>query len=97
MLVFRDVADQFLEQLKATVLEFYGDDPRQSPDYGRIVNSHHFDRLVGLLTGRTVYFGGQHDRGDRYIAPTVLVNVPLDAPVMQGGDLWPDSPGLDHR
>jgi hypothetical protein len=35
--VFKDVARQFLEHLKETVLQFYGNDPQQSPDYGRIV------------------------------------------------------------
>jgi aldehyde dehydrogenase (NAD+) len=37
-LVFRDVRDDFLKCLKETLLEFYGDDPQKSPDYGRIVN-----------------------------------------------------------
>src|SRR6266404_4904233 len=83
VLAFKDVARPFLEQLKEAVLEFYGDDPQKSPDYGRIVNSHHFDRLTGLLAGETIYFGGQHDRSDRFIAPTVLVNVSPESPAMQ--------------
>jgi aldehyde dehydrogenase (NAD+) len=83
ILVFKDVAKPFLEKLKAAVVGFYGPDPQQSPDYGRIVNTHHFDRLVGLLASGEIYHGGQHDRSDRYLAPTILVNVPLDSPVMQ--------------
>ena len=41
VLVFKDVARDFLEHLKRTVVGFYGADPQQSPDYGRIVNAHH--------------------------------------------------------
>src|SRR5713101_5292492 len=95
VLVFKDVARPFLEQLKEAVLEFYGDDPQRSPDYGRIVNTHHFDRLTGLLANETIYLGGQHDRSDRFIAPTVLVNVSPDAPVMQEEIFGPILPVLE--
>ncbi|THA51377.1 aldehyde dehydrogenase family protein [Streptomyces sp. A1136] len=73
-----------LERELAEVLRtMYGDDPATSPDYGRIVNERHFDRLTGLLdSGRTVV-GGTHDRADRYIAPTVLAEVAPDSPVMR--------------
>jgi aldehyde dehydrogenase (NAD+) len=83
VLVFDDVKEQFLEHLKRTVIEFYGKDPRQSPDYGRIVSDRHHARLVGLLERGEVYYGGQHDSKDRYLAPTILVNTPLESPVMQ--------------
>src|SRR5437667_11893592 len=38
VLVFKDVAGKFLQQLKEAILHFYGDDPQKSPDYGQIVN-----------------------------------------------------------
>jgi acyl-CoA reductase-like NAD-dependent aldehyde dehydrogenase len=95
VLVFKDVSHLFLEQLKEAVLEFYGDDPQRSPDYGRIVNTHHFDRLTGLLASGTIYFGGQHDRSDRFMAPTVLVNVSPDTPVMQEEIFGPILPVLE--
>jgi aldehyde dehydrogenase (NAD+) len=59
------VAEEFLKYLKETLAEFYGEDPQKSPDYGRIVTTHHFDRLVGLLDSGTVFHGGQHDRNAR--------------------------------
>jgi aldehyde dehydrogenase (NAD+) len=81
--------------LKQAVLEFYGIDPQQSPDYGRIVNLHHFDRLMGLLASGTIYHGGQHGRPARFIAPTVLVNVPADSPAMQEEIFGPILPVID--
>jgi aldehyde dehydrogenase (NAD+) len=95
VLVFKDVARQFLGHLKETVLHFYGNDPQQSPDYGRIVSTHHFDRLVGLLGSGTIYHGGQHNRADKFIAPTVLVNVSPDSPVMQEEIFGPILPVLE--
>src|SRR4051794_12887191 len=95
VLVFKDVARQFLKHLKETVLHFYGSDPQQSPDYGRIVSTHHFDRLVGLLGSGTIYHGGRHHRDDRFIAPTVLVNVSPDSPVMREEIFGPILPVLE--
>jgi len=95
VLVFHDVAEQFLAHLKEALVEFYGEDPQASPDYGRIVNTHHFDRLVRLMESGTIFHGGRHDRDDRFIAPTVLVNVPPDSPAMQEEIFGPVLPVLE--
>lgn len=47
--------------------EFYGPDPKSSPDYGRIVNQRHFNRIKGLMEGYTAVVGGQSDSSQRYI------------------------------
>jgi aldehyde dehydrogenase (NAD+) len=61
----------------------FGSRPRQSTEYGRIVNERHFDRLSSLLdSGRTVT-GGDSDRATKYIAPTVLADVDPKSPVMR--------------
>src|SRR5207244_3363943 len=95
VLVFKDVARQFLSHLKETIARFYGDDPQKSPDYGRIVSPRHFDRLAGLLASGTVYHGGRHDRADKFVAPTVLVDVSPDSPVMQDEIFGPILPVLE--
>jgi aldehyde dehydrogenase (NAD+) len=85
VLVEEPVEQAFLEALVAAITEFYGDDPSSSPDYGRMVNERHHDRVLGLLADggyeRTVT-GGNGDRATRYIAPTVLAGVRPDAAVM---------------
>src|SRR3954453_6141446 len=95
VLVFKDVAAEFLKHLKETLIEFYGDNPQNSPDLGRIVSTHHFDRLVKLLDSGTISHGGQHDRNDRFIAPTVLTNVSPDSPAMQEEIFGPILPILE--
>jgi acyl-CoA reductase-like NAD-dependent aldehyde dehydrogenase len=95
VLVFEDVAAEFLKHLKETLLEFYGDDPQRSPDYGRIVSNGHFDRLVRLLESGTIFHGGRHDRSDRFIEPTILVNVSPDSPAMQEEIFGPILPVLE--
>ncbi len=95
VLVLKDVAKQFLEHLKESILHFYGDDPQKSPDYGRIVSTRHFDRLKALLASGTIYHGGRHDRSDKYIEPTVLVNVSPESPAMQEEIFGPILPVLE--
>ncbi|MFI5586171.1 aldehyde dehydrogenase family protein [Amycolatopsis sp. NPDC051758] len=82
VLAVGDTAER-LETLLAEVLrERFGADPAQSPAYGRIVNTRHFDRLSGLLGSGRVVTGGTTDRDTKYIAPTVLADVAPDSPVM---------------
>uniref|UniRef100_A0AAY5F2F0 Aldehyde dehydrogenase domain-containing protein n=1 Tax=Electrophorus electricus TaxID=8005 RepID=A0AAY5F2F0_ELEEL len=63
--------------------EFYGEDPKTSPDYGRIINQHHFDRLLALIEGCTVAVGGESDKSQCYITPTILKDVLPHARIMQ--------------
>lgn len=79
----RRICAALVEALTRTLHQFYGSAPRQSPDYGRIINRGHFERLIALLDRGTTATGGDHDTADLYIAPTVLTDVPWDAPVMQ--------------
>ncbi len=85
VLVTRDAQDGLLAALARAVTEFFGDDPRRSPDYGRVVNAEHHARLVALLesSGGRVVVGGEHDADDRfYLAPTVVTDVPADAELL---------------
>src|SRR5580658_5331277 len=95
VLVFKDVARPFLQHLKESILHFYGDEPQKSPDYGRIVSERQFDRLTALLASGTIYHGGRHDRADKFIAPTVLVDVSPDSPAMQEEIFGPILPVLE--
>jgi aldehyde dehydrogenase (NAD+) len=95
VLVLKDIAERFLEHLKESILHFYGEEPHKSLDYGRIVNTRHFDRLTALLASGTIYHGGQHNRTDKFIAPTVLVNVSPDSLAMQEEIFGPILPVLE--
>lgn len=86
--------------LVRAVETLFGTDPQASPEYGRIVNERHFDRLSALLGSGRVAVGGGSDRTDKYIAPTVLADVDPKSPVMQEeifGPVLPivAVPGLD--
>jgi len=94
LLVERPVMQSLLERLKGCIQRFFGPDPAASPDYARIVNQRHFDRLAGYLRNGQVAAGGQTDRDRLYIAPTLLVDVDWNAPVMQEEIFGPILPVL---
>ncbi|XP_072495440.1 aldehyde dehydrogenase family 3 member B1-like isoform X1 [Notamacropus eugenii] len=83
VLCSRETQEKLLPALQRAVTQFYGQDPQNSPDLARIINDKHFHRLQGLLGNGRAAIGGQSDEQERYIAPTVLVDVKETDPVMQ--------------
>lgn len=82
ILCHRAVKDALVDALAWEIRRQYGDKPLEDPDYGRIVNAKHFQRLLGLLDQNKTAVGGGFDAGALKIEPTVLDNVSWDDPVM---------------
>ena len=80
--VHQRIAPALLDAMKRTLVEFYGSSPKDSPDYGRIINAAHHERLTGYLNDGQIAFGGESDPASRYLAPTILTQPRLDSPVM---------------
>ncbi|XP_078278180.1 aldehyde dehydrogenase family 3 member A2-like [Rhinoraja longicauda] len=79
----KNIQDDVVKKIATAITEFYGSDPQKSPDYGRIVNQRHFQRIMSLLEGVNVVYGGKNDEGDLYIAPTIVTDVDPDSRIMQ--------------
>ncbi|XP_054296185.1 aldehyde dehydrogenase family 3 member B2 isoform X3 [Pongo pygmaeus] len=92
-----EMQERLLLALQSTITRFYGDDPQSSPNLGRIINQKQFQRLRALLGCGRVAIGGQSDESDRYIAPTVLVDVQETEPVMQEEIFGPILPIVNVR
>lgn len=73
-LVDETVKDAFVELLETKIVALYGENSQLSPDYGRIVNQRHFNRLQAILDkdGKQVVFGGKSDKADLFIEPTII-------------------------
>lgn len=96
LLVNRRIKRDLLLGIERTITEFFGQNPANNPDYGRIINDKQFERLRGLLQEGEIIVGGQTDAGDRYIAPTVIDGVSLTSPMMQEEIFGPILPVLDY-
>ncbi|KAM4666041.1 aldehyde dehydrogenase family 3 member B1-like isoform 2-T4 [Amazona ochrocephala] len=78
-----EMQEKLMPALREAITEFYGSNPRESPDFGRIVGQKEFQRIRALLCSGRVAIGGQTDEKDLYIAPTVLADVLPSDPIMQ--------------
>lgn len=85
ILVQRKVKNDLIKALKKTITEFYGENIEKSPDFGRIVNQKHFNRLNDLIQIHkdNVVFGGNSYKEDLYIEPTLLDNITNDNKIMK--------------
>ncbi len=85
ILVQRKVKNDLIKALKKTITEFYGENIEKSPDFGRIVNQKHFNRLNDLIQIHkdNVVFGGNSSKEDLYIEPTLLDNITNDNKIMK--------------
>ncbi|XP_068336872.1 aldehyde dehydrogenase family 3 member H1-like isoform X1 [Pyrus communis] len=82
----KDFAPKLVDSLKQELENFYGKNQLESKDLSRIVNPHHFARLTKLLyedkvCGKIVH-GGEMDKTNLRIAPTILLDVPQDSLIM---------------
>ncbi|MBD3300129.1 MAG: aldehyde dehydrogenase family protein, partial [Candidatus Moranbacteria bacterium] len=77
LLVHREIKPELIENLKTAIEKFFSKDPRNSPDFSKIINIEHFERLNKLLNlhRENVIYGGKTDKNSLYISPTLLVNL----------------------
>lgn len=83
LLCSKDVESKIIAAAKKTMQEWYGDKIKQSLDFARIINENHFKRIVKLLEGQTIAYGGSFDAEERFIEPTILIDVKATDPIMQ--------------
>ncbi len=83
VLVHQDVKEAFVTELKAAVKKMFGPDATASNDYGRMINTKHFNRIKSYLREGTIACGGGTSEEQRYIEPTILFPSTTETTVMQ--------------
>lgn len=91
------IKDALISELKEQIRAQYDEDPLTNPDYGRIVNEKHFDRLLSLIDRDKTVLGGESDRARLKIAPTLLDGVTFDDAVMGEEIFGPILPILTYE
>ena len=90
----RSVKDRLVKEVQKQLQKQYGKQPLRNPNYGKIINEKHFDRLLGLIDKNKTVHGGGSDRHALRIEPTVLDNVTFADAVMQEEIFGPIMPIL---
>jgi len=95
VLVHSSIKDKLMYELSAAIVRQFGIEPMQD-SYPRIVNQKHFERLLGLMDGENITFGGNSNAETLQIAPTLLDNPDWDSPVMREEIFGPILPVLTY-
>lgn len=85
VLCSKEMQEKLKNQLKEVINGFYSDEASTSPDYGKIVNERHFERVESFLTdeGVEIFYGGQRDKSKLFISPTIITNAKESQKCMQ--------------
>ena len=92
----KSIKNQLVAEIKKQIIKQYGEKPLDNSDYGKIINSKHFERLCGLINKDKVVHGGETNPEAMQIAPTVMDNVTWDDAVMQEEIFGPIMPVLTY-
>lgn len=95
--VHEDIKDAFEQQVLATLKEFYGEDMKNNPDLGRMINDKHWKRVSGLIDPNKILTGGDTEESQKYIQPTLLKDVTMDDAVMQEEIFGPVLPIITYK
>ncbi|MCO4798503.1 MAG: aldehyde dehydrogenase family protein, partial [Colwelliaceae bacterium] len=82
ILTTEDIVEDLIIALKKQISLMFSDDVKNSPHYGRIVNSRHTKRIASYMDSGDIVHGGSVDLETNFIEPTIIVNPALDSPIM---------------
>ena len=82
ILIHKEIKDIFIKAFEKQLHELHGTDIKESSHYVRMVTEKAYDRVSGYLNQGRIVCGGHTDAASRYIEPTLLEDVSLDAPIM---------------
>jgi aldehyde dehydrogenase (NAD+) len=77
------IKDKLLQKMVEQIHEMFGEDGQKNRFYGRIVHENAFDRLLELLKKGELVTGGNFDKSDLYISPTILDKISIEDSIMQ--------------
>lgn len=77
------IKDTLVQEIKKQIVLQFGEVPLENPQYGKIVNEKHFDRILSYIDEKKIVAGGKYDREALRIEPTVLDAVEWTDAVMQ--------------
>lgn len=96
LLIEEKIKDKFFELFASAVKEMLGEAPLDNPDYPKMINEKHYSRVMKLIEGERVVFGGVGRAESLQIAPTLLDGVTAQSPVMQSEIFGPVLPVLTY-
>lgn len=92
LLVEKSIQPKFMNILRSEIQNAFGNIPEESPDYPRIINSFHYERLAKLINHGKLVTGGERNPESLFIAPTVIEDIQWTDPIMENEIFGPILP-----
>ena len=83
ILCHHSVRQKLVAAIRHEIQIQFGESPLLNPDYGKIINAKHFQRLSELLAPEKIVCGGNTDAATLRIEPTVMADVTWEDAVME--------------
>ena len=90
------IKDELIKEMQKEIHQQYGPAPTQNPDYPKIINERHFQRVVSLIEGETIAWGGSNNPESLQIEPTIVDGPSLYSPIMREEIFGPLLPVLTY-
>lgn len=98
LLIHEKLKPLFVEKLRKKITEFYGSNPKESPDFGRIISKKHWQRLHSIaIESDSKLSESNFDMNEKYIAPLIFDNVSEASPLMKEEIFGPLLPCLYYK
>ncbi len=95
--VHKEVKSQLLELIVKEIKKQYGENIKENLEYPKIVNKNTVDRLANYIKEGKVYFGGEYDKENLFVEPTILTDIKDNSSVMQEEIFGPIFPVIEFE
>lgn len=89
--IHRELIEELIKEIKLQYADY-----SSNPDYVRIINERHFNRLLRLTDKLKTVYGGRYDYETLKIEPTLMDNVTFDDMVMEEEIFGPVLPVIEY-
>ncbi len=96
LLVHHSVKNALVKELINVIEDSFGKDIQKSDSFARIAFERHFNGLIAMLEGEELLYGGNHNKEEHYLQPTLVDEPSLDSPVMEDEIFGPILPILSY-
>jgi aldehyde dehydrogenase (NAD+) len=97
VLVHSSQKERLVETMKMRIREYFGAEPEQSDNYGKIINEKQFDRIVSYLSQGNILYGSRYNKQTLFIEPTLLDSISIELPIMREEIFGPILPILSFE
>ena len=97
LLVHESKKEALVERIIFYMDKYYGNKPINSKNLGRIINEKHFNKLISLLNNTDILIGGDYNKEELFISPTLIHNVHMKYPIMMEEIFGPILPILTYK